>query len=364
MRKLATIRRISQILPIEGADLIVTAVIDGWTVVVRKDEFDVDDHCVYFEIDSFLPDGNPAWQHLVEKHPRTFDGKRGHRLRTVRLRGQLSQGFVIPVKIEYPGGLPYGSGVVTNSAGEEMFINEGVDVSEFLGIVKYEPPVPAELAGQVRGNFPGFIPKTDQERCQNLGSEIFVDNANSRYEISMKLDGTSFTGYYRDGDDGVCGRNWELKADGSNEHNTLVRMYIDSGLQAALRNYGRNYAVQGELMGPGIQGNRENLKAHTLFIFDIYDIDSGCYLAPYVRHNVMTELWNCGLNREMVQHVPVMTMEVSLAELGITNINQLLKFAEGPSLNHPVREGNVFKRIDGGFSFKAISNAFLLKEKD
>ena len=363
MRKLATIRRISQILPIEGADLIVTAVIDGWTVVVRKDEFDVDDHCVYFEIDSFLPDGNPAWQHLVEKHPRTFDGKRGHRLRTVRLRGQLSQGFVIPVKIEYPGGLPYGSGVVTNSAGEEMFINEGVDVSEFLGIVKYEPPVPAELAGQVRGNFPGFIPKTDQERCQNLGSEIFVDNANSRYEISMKLDGTSFTGYYRDGDDGVCGRNWELKVDGSNEHNTLVRMYVDSGLQAALRNYGRNYAVQGELQGPRIQGNKEGFKSHKLAIFDIYDIDNGCYLTPESRHEIVDKLWGLGLDKEMIIHVPLLYMNVSLQELKITDMNLLLDFAKGPSLNAAMREGVVFKRMDGNFSFKVINNDWLLKNE-
>ena len=77
MRKLVTIRRISALLPIEGADLIVTAVIDGWTVVVKKDQFSADDHCVYFEIDSFLPDGNPVWQHLVDKQSRIFEGKKG-----------------------------------------------------------------------------------------------------------------------------------------------------------------------------------------------------------------------------------------------------------------------------------------------
>jgi RNA ligase (TIGR02306 family) len=351
MRKLATIRKIDNLLPIEGADLIVTAVIDGWTVVVKKNEFNVGDLCVYFEIDSFLPDGNPAWQHLVEKHSRTFDGKRGHRLRTVRLRGQLSQGFAASTSI-------------VNDDAIFADMNIGLDVSDILGIVKYEAPVPAELAGQVRGNFPGFIPKTDQERCQNLGHDIFVENVDSRYEITMKMDGTSFTAYHRDGETGVCGRNWELQINDDNATNTLVRMFVDSGLQAALLDFGLNYAVQGELMGPAIQGNREAFTAARLFIFDIYDIDGGRYLSPEDRHRVITELWNRGLNRDVVQHVPVMSMGVTLSELGISNVGELLKFAEGPSFVHPVREGLVFKREDGGFSFKSISNAFLLKEKD
>lgn len=351
MRKLATIRKIDNLLPIEGADLIVTAVIGGWTVVVKKNEFNVGDLCVYFEIDSFLPDGNPAWQHLVEKHPRMFEGNRGHRLKTVRLRGQLSQGFAASTNI-------------VNDDAIFTDMNAGLDVSDILNIKKYEAPIPGQLAGQVRGNFPGFIPKTDQERCQNLGVDIFVTNADSHYEVTMKMDGTSFTAYHRDGETGVCGRNWELQVNDDNASNTLVRMFVDSGLQAALSEFGLNYAVQGELMGPAIQGNREAFTAARLFIFDIYDIDGKCYLSPEDRHRVITELWNRGLNRDVVQHVPVMSMGVTLAELGIGNIGELLAFAEGPSFVHPVREGLVFKRADGGFSFKAISNAFLLKEKD
>lgn len=351
MRKLATIRKIDNLLPIEGADLIVTAVIGGWTVVVKKNEFNVGDLCVYFEIDSFLPDGNPAWQHLVEKHPRMFEGNRGHRLKTVRLRGQLSQGFAASTNI-------------VNDDAIFTDMNAGLDVSDILNIKKYEAPIPGQLAGQVRGNFPGFIPKTDQERCQNLGVDIFVTNVDSHYEVTMKMDGTSFTAYHRDGETGVCGRNWELQVNDDNASNTLVRMFVDSGLQAALSEFGLNYAVQGELMGPAIQGNREAFTAARLFIFDIYDIDGKCYLSPEDRHRVITELWNRGLNRDVVQHVPVMSMGVTLAELGIGNIGELLAFAEGPSFVHPVREGLVFKRADGGFSFKAISNAFLLKEKD
>lgn len=359
MRKLATIRRIDNLLPIEGADLIMTAVIGGWTVVVKKNEFDIGELCVYFEIDSFLPDGNLYWQHLVDKSSRIFENGKGHRLRTIKLRGQLSQGFVIPITHE----LEVEWSHTFLNFEDARSLQVGDDLTELLGVLKYEAPIPAELAGQVRGNFPGFIPKTDQERCQNLGHDIFTENANSQYEVTMKMDGTSFTAYYRDGADGVCGRNWELQMNDDNASNTLVRMFVDSGLQAALRELRLNYAVQSELMGPGIQANREAFTAARLFIFDIYDIDSGCYLSPEDRHHVITELWNRGLNRDVVQHVPVMYMGVTLSELGISNVGELLAFAEGPSFVHPIREGLVFKRSDGGFSFKVISNDYLFREK-
>ena len=362
MRKLATIRRINDLLPSEGADLIVTAVIDGWTVVVKKNEFNIGDLCVYLEIDSFLPDGNPAWQHLVEKHPRMFEGNRGHRLKTVRLRGQLSQGFAAPLDKFFDAFVDS-----TEDEGQEPseFFFEGNDLSSFLNIKKYEAPIPGQLAGQVRGNFPGFIPKTDQERCQNLGVDIFVTNADSHYEVTIKMDGTSFTAYHRDGETGVCGRNWELQINDDNASNTLVRMFIDSGLQTALRLFGKNYAVQGELMGPGIQKNREGLKSHKLFIFDIYDIDGGCYVSPMIRQEIFAILVGHDLNIDMIQHVPIIAHSAKLNDtLGITNVNQLLKFAEGASIHHAIREGLVFKRVDGGFSFKAISNHYLLKSDD
>lgn len=353
MRKLVTIRKIDNLLPIEGADAIELVKIDGWQCVAKVGEFACGDLCVYFEIDSFLPT-RPEFEFLRKSSFKRMGDQEGFRIKTIKLRGQLSQGLALPLSVL---GKP-----------EEIFaIGEGcigTDVTEDLGVVKYEPPVPAELSGLVRGNFPSFIRKTDQERCQNLGKEIFIENEGSRYEISMKMDGTSFTGYHRNGEVGVCGRNWELQINDGNASNTLVRMFIDSGLRTALTELGKNYAVQGELMGPGIQKNREGFNVARLFVFDIYDIDNACYLSPHQRHEVMAELWNRGLDRKIVDHVPVLAMAVSLDELNIESVNQLLQFAEGPSYTHPVREGLVFKRIDGGFSFKAISNAFLLKEKD
>lgn len=401
-RKLVTVRQIDAINPIEGADAIEVATIGGWNVVVKKGEVKPGDKVFYFEIDCALPDGNPAWQFLVDKQPRTFEGRTIHRLRTVRLRGQVSQGFIVPLSA-----LPQ----VTNP-------EEGVDYAEALGVVKWEQPLPAELAGQAEGLFPSFIKKTDQERCQNLVGEIFgyeddevliegltPDQADpevvadgrlrveggrvysvrkakadrsAKYEVSLKMDGSSCTvfarrAYLEDGtptvESGVCSRNLQLKVNEANADNTFISVATKSGLLKALEEMTRdgegNVAVQGELMGPGIQGNRENLKEHKLFIFDVQFLDAGGgYLTSSERTTFMRKLYDRGVNPNLVEHVPVLHSDVTLDDLGITNVKELLAFAEGPSLVHPVREGLVFKRADAGFSFKAISNAFLAKEKD
>lgn len=396
-RKLVTIRVIDAVNPIEGADAIEVATIGGWNIVVKKNEVKVGDKVVYFEIDSFLPDGNPAWQFLVDKQGRTFEGKLGHRLRTVKLRGQVSQGFIVPLDA-----LPQ----ITDP-------QEGVDYAEVLGVVKWEQPLPAELAGQAEGLFPSFIRRTDQERCQNMVGEIFgyedtkvlidglapeqVDQAavlggriviedgkvysvreakadrNARYEVTMKLDGSSMTVFARANgpeiESGVCSRNLQLKVNEANADNTFVKLALQSGLLGVLEDMARdgegNVAVQGELMGPGIQGNREQLKVHKLYIFDVQFLDAGGgYLTPSERTSFMRKLYDRGVNPNLVEHVPTIANDVTLDELGITNVKELLAYAEGPSLVHPVREGLVFKRIDGGFSFKAISAQYLLKEKD
>lgn len=361
MRKLATIRKIDDLLPIEGADLILLAKIDGWQCVVKKSEFKVGDLCVYFEIDSHLP-VRPEFEHIRKNSFKRMGDREGFRIKTIKLRGQLSQGLALPVNLFFNDFIDS-----DEDEGQELseFFIVGNDISELLDVQKYEAAIPSQLAGQVKGNFPVFIKKTDQERCQNMKRDIFVDNADARYEISMKLDGTSFTAFSKDAITGVCGRNWELKLDDpANEHNSLVRMFIDSGLSETMRSFSRDFAIQGELMGPGIQKNRESFASHKLYVFDIFNIATGAYVGPHERHLIMDELWARGVNREMVHHVPVLHMNVPLHEFGLFTVDKLLEFAEGPSINHAIREGLVFKRMDGGFSFKAISNKFLLKEED
>jgi len=354
-RKMASIRRINNIDPIQNADAIELATVDGWKVVIRKGEYTIGDLAIYCEIDSWIPH---AIAPFLSKgsNPRLYDNVEGERLRTVKLRGQLSQGLLLPLS-------------VLGNNPESLTV--GIDVAEQLNIQKYEPPISAELAGLAKGTFPRFIKKTDQERCQNLGHEIFVDNKDAEYEVTLKMDGTSFTAYFDDNDndgpgvDGVCSRNLELKIHEIENHNSFVLMYIESGMQAVLRKLRRNCAIQGEMLGAGIQGNKEGFKSTKLFVFNIYDTDNQCDMSPKQRHDIMEQMWGLGLNKDMVHHVPVIAHTAKLYDtLGITNMEELLKFAEGPSLNALVREGLVYKRIDGAFSFKTISNVFLLKEKD
>ena len=364
-RKLASIRKIDDIQPIEGADAIEVAVLGGWKVVVKKGEYQPGDLCVYCEIDCWMPHDLAPFL-SKGKEPRVYEGIKGEKLRTVKLRGQISQGLLIS--------LPVAAGFIeaklhAENPNEMVTVRLGMtpvgtDISEDLGIIKWEPVLPANMAGQVKGLFPSFIRKTDQERCQNIVDEIFVENKDARYEVTIKMDGSSVTGYKYQADTGVCSRNLELKIDDTNKDNALVKMFQGSMLQAVLDKMGENIAVQGELMGPGIQGNRENFKDTKFFIFDAQFIDDQRYLTPDERKALFTDLIGYGVDEQTVQHVPVLHFNVTLAELGIFNIEDLLKFAEGASINHPVREGLVFKRMDGGFSFKAISNKFLEREKD
>jgi RNA ligase (TIGR02306 family) len=336
-RKLASIRIIDEIRPHTNADSFELAIVGGWQTVVKKGEFKAGDHVVYFEVDSVLP-VRPEYEFLRKCCYVRKAWVEGFRLKTIKLRGELSQGLITAI----PGG----------------FVTfEGRDITEALGVVKWDPPVPAQLSGQVKGNFPAFIPKTDQERVQNLHREVTEAHANrDLFEVTIKLDGTSFTAYHHDGQVGVCSRNLEIKINDENKDNTYVKLFVDSGLADYLLTQKLNIAVQGELMGPGVQGNREKLSEATLFVFDIFNIDEQRYLTPIEREHLFIRIY---ANTKNVHHVMVLHKAIELP----STISEILKMAEGPSVVNEVREGIVFKRLDGKFSFKAISNEFLLSEK-
>ena len=327
MRKMATVRRIDAINQIPDADSIECAVIGGWKVVTKKGEYKPGDLAVYCEIDSWIP--NELAPFLSKGEPKEYNGIKGERLRTVRLRKQLSQGLLLPYSILGRIG------------------TEDEDVSEELNIQKWEAPVNPQLAGQVKGNFPSRIPKTDQERVQNLSKEL-EQYADQVFEVTEKLEGSSMTCYMIDGEFGVCSRNMDLKRD---ENNTFWRVAIEQSIENKMRTLASdNYAIQGELIGPGIQGNIYNLNKHTFRVFDIYDIDAGEYVFPETRHQIVEAL---GLT-----HVPLIGFLAIQA-----NMDYLLETAEGKSLlnDKQEREGLVYKAAQGQFSFKAISNKYLLK---
>jgi RNA ligase (TIGR02306 family) len=350
-RKLATVRAVSELRPIEGADLIELAIVDGWQCVVKKGEFSTGDRGVYFEIDSFLPSTDSRYAFLEPKFIK-WEGKVGARIKTMKLKGQLSQGLLLPL-----------------SAYPELIGVEDPDVTELLGIEKWEKPLPACLGGTAIGNFPSFIPKTDQERVQNI-RDLFEDWGRHRFQESTKMDGSSMTVYYiakgshyyeqnakpdADGNmpdelSGVCSRNLDLVETQGNQFWITAR---ENQIIEKLRTYGRNLAIQGELCGSGIQSNFEKFPVgvHDFFVYDVWDIDRQEYLLPAETHLLACEL---GL-----KHVPVHG-EIVLGEVAQT-ISQILDRAEGTGLNGAKREGLVFKHIESGFSFKAISNSYLLK---
>lgn len=354
MRKLASLKPITHIKPIDGADAIECAIVDGsWPVVVKKGEFEVGEVALYLEIDSWVPHELAPFLSKGQE-PREYNGVKGERLRTVKLRGQVSQGLLLPLSTWSPKNSPW-------SVGEEGF-TVGTDITEYLGIQKWEPPIPAQLQGTMKGNFPSFIPKTDQERCQNLRKEIFETRKDETYEVTVKLDGSSMTVYVKDGEVGVCSRNIDLK---ETEGNSFWKAARDQGIVDALLQLsdytGNDYAIQGELIGEGIQGNPEKIKGQRFYLFDIYGITAGRYLYPVARSAFLGRLNELGAN---IEHVPVLATEIAVAKQFET-VDQLLEFAEGPSLNPETkREGLVFKSYDSDFSFKAISNSYLLKHKD
>ena len=343
-RRMATIRRIDGINEIPNADAIEVATVGGWKVVVKKGDFAPGDLAVYCEIDSFIPTTIAPFLTKPDQYPKVFEGVQGERLRTVRLRGQLSQGLLMPMS------------VMTDNGVIAQILKEDEDVSQALGIVKYEAPIPACLAGEVKGMFPGFIPKTDQERIQNLSVELAEwVRLGYTFEVTEKLDGTSMTAFMVDGVFSICSRNLELKP---NPDNSMFKAAIKQNLEAKLTQSGRNLALQGELIGNGIQGNKYKFTDQGFYVFDIYDIDAKRYLTPAERKAFVAE-WN-------IAHVPVFQSAVSLD--GLT-IDMLLKNAEGKSvmgdIEGPEQEGLVYKCNENPeVSFKCISNKFLLKNGD
>lgn len=337
MRKLATIREVNQILPIEGADAIEVAVVDGWNVVTKKGEYFPGDLCVYCEIDSFLPIKD-EYEFLRKSSYKKMGEQEGFRLRTIKLRGQLSQGLLLPLSVL-----------------GDLDINKdsiGLDVTDMLGITKYEPPIPAELNGEVNGAFPSFLRKTDEERVQNLGKKYKdLVNSNDTFYITEKLDGSSVTFYFNEGVFGVCSRNWDLKED---ENNTFWKVAKQLNLKDKLTLMGLNIAIQGELIGEGIQGNPYNIKGQTVKFFTAFYIDNGKRLSY---DNFVSLITYLGLDV-----VPIIDENFTLPE----NIDELLKLSEGKSMlnSKTEREGFVIRSKENTeLSFKVISNKFLLNEK-
>lgn len=344
-RAMATIRLVDDILPIEGADAIEVAVVGGWKVVVKKGEFVKNSLAIYFEIDSFIPSTVAPFLTKPGHFPKEFNGIQGERLKTIKLRGQISQGLLLPVN-KSSDGVPY---ISTESPYIFVPVTIGDDVSEVLQIQKWEKPEEFRAAN-AKGNFPHFLRKTDQERVQNLSRKFESTFQEAKWEITEKLDGSSMTVYVNKDTSGVCSRNLELKNEGGAFWDVVNRDNIIENMKKAYPDY--NFAVQGELCGPGIQGNKYKFDNFRFFVYDVFDIDAQEYVSTYDARWIAH---TCGL-----EYVPVIKTWANVC----ATMQEQIEFADGVSaLANTPREGLVYKNEDGQESFKVISNKWLLKNE-
>jgi RNA ligase (TIGR02306 family) len=335
MRKLARIEKVESLTVIEGADAIELARVGGWNVVVRKGEFAVGDLGVYFEIDALLPESDPRFAAFCARGVRETlldNGQtvRGHVLRTAKLRGVVSQGLLMPVTT---------LGVADAALGS--------DVASRLGIIKFEPPLPAGGSGDQVGPSPTHLaPKTDAERIQNLTAAFATLQAHSAGWIATeKIDGTSLTfAIDLDGKPVVASRNW-LIADSSN-------MYWDSA-RPLLSHMQPGMAVQAEIFGEAVQSNPLKIRGRRIAVFNI----------AQQRVNLARSQWPAWALEQAVPELPL-SLPATVAEAiaqadGVKSLVSPGQLAEG--IVWQARDGFSFPELEGRHQFKVISNKWLLK---
>lgn len=343
MRNLVSVQEVKNILPIPDADAIEVVEVLGWKLVVKKNEFQIGDKVVYFEVDSFLPIED-RYEFLrnssFKKHPTLGEG---FRIKTIKLRGQISQGLALS--------LP--------SLGIED-VSIGTDLTDRLGVRKWEPVETLSDWGTMREGLPDGVSKTDETRIQSIYDEIMPQFEGRKYYISTKIDGTSITMLRQNGEFKVCSHCNEIIGDAPSSiwdyarKNDIENKIISANVD--------NYAFQGEMAGPGIQRNRLNLTAPKWFIFTIKDLSTEKRLG-LEEMKVLCE--KVGL-----EMVPIEEEGDNLIDKYPT-LDALLERAKGKYHSGQNKEGIVIRPIEpiyshtvgGALSFKVLNNDYLLKEK-
>ena len=346
MRKLASIQRVWKTEAIEGADRIELAYVLGWKCVVNKGQFKPMDLAVYFEIDSFLPI-RPEFEFMRASSYRKTDlmGE-GFRLRTMKFRGQISQGLLLPVR-DFPE-IP---------ADAEL----GADVTELLQVRKWEIEEKATTGGTVIGTLPIDVPHTDETRVQ-AEPDLIGDFAGLEYYISTKMDGSSHSISLDEDGFHVTGHNYEYRDDGKSAFYELVKR---DGIEDKVRRFYESegfkvLTIQGELCAPGIQQNRLKLTRPEWYVFTIR-VDGN-----RVGLKRMQEICKT-LELEMV---PVEEVGTDLPAKYPT-VEALLERADGNYPNGGKKEGIVIRptepiyceRISTDLSMKVVSDKYLLKNE-
>ena len=343
-RKLASIQRIWKIEPIEGADRIELAHVLGWQCVVNKGQFKPMDLAVYFEIDSFLPIRSEFEFMRTSSYKKTDIMGEGFRLRTMKFRGQVSQGLLLPIN-QFP-----------ELTGDWEL---GTDVTEMLQVRKWEIEERATTGGTVIGTLPYCVPRTDETRVQ-AEPDLIQEFAGLQYYISTKMDGSSHSICVDENGFHVTGHNYEYKDDGNSDFYKLVneRGYKDKLVEFARKEGLNTITIQGEFCGAGIQKNRLKLIKPEWYVFTIMEN----------RHRVSLSRMLEICSALGFIHVPLEEMACDLPSKYPT-VEALLERADGDYPNGGKKEGIVIRptepvfsyRIGGDLSMKVVSNKYLLK---
>lgn len=369
-RKLASVCTVDSVSAIENADSLEVITLAGkcWKIVNRKGDLKVGDQVVYFEIDSFLPVGNPNFEFLRDRCYKkfTFNNEiigEGFRVKTIKLRGVVSQGLVMSLDaLSISDVIPDGMSIL----GFDSKPQEGDDLTDTIGVKNYDT-IKEEMdmlqgkvcCGNHAGNFPSFIPKTDEERIQNM-SFLFTDQKykEMEFECTDKFDGSSFTAFFApltrpDNPFGVCSRRFELKLD--DEKSDFVKVAKTLELNQRLPAYGREIAIQAELVGPGMNGNKDKYTEKTIYVYRIWDILNQKFLSPVERYEVCADL---GLKHVVVKKANWKVFQE------LDTMDKMLAYVDDKTENGNTLEGRVWKAMDGRLSFKCINNRYLLKQAE
>ncbi|MCL2632757.1 MAG: 2'-5' RNA ligase [Coriobacteriia bacterium] len=342
MRKLVSIQIVKDIRPIASADSIELVTILGWGVVTKKNEFSIGQKCVFFEVDSFLPT-EERFEFLRSSSYRKNDFMgEGFRLKTAKLRGEMSQGLAMPLS-DFP------------ELSENIEID--TDLAEILGVRKWEAPETESSFGTIAESFPTWVSKTDETRVQSAEG-VIAELHGKPYYISTKLDGTSISMGRKDGEFWVAGRNALHKDDGKSSAWKYARKM---NIEVSSETWEKDYTIQGEFCAGGIQGNKLRLTEPKWFIFNVIDPDTNKRL-PLPEMLEFCE--NLGLAT-----VPI---EETGDSFDYTSISSLLDRAEGQYDSGTTKEGIVIRSIApmysetlrSDMSFKVINNKYLLKDKN
>lgn len=361
-RKLASIKEISDLVPIEGKDRIELAIIDGWQIIVKKGEYRIGDKTIFVEIDSILP----------EKEEFEFLRSKKFRIKTMKMGGVLSQGICFPLSI-----LPEGKYELDQ------------DIADLIGIKKYEPNEdnresrqkevenkyknPAILwllrfkifrnlllTPKKNKGFPTFISKTDETRIQNIPN--ILKNKDVKYIVREKVDGQSGTFFLQRKkvgrifkkeifEFGVCSRNLRLWNENDSSYWSVAKKYKIEQILKELIGNNEFVAIQGECISSKVQGNKYKVKDPDLYIFNlIYPFGK----IPCLEGEEILSTYG-------LKWCPLIEKDFILSN----SVNEILDYSTGQSkLHNTLREGIVLRNYKKNISFKAVSPDFLIKHNE